>query len=160
MKSLKERILFSNSRCLDSFKYQVNIFSFSLFPVSSIRGKSWNPQNKKNWKTTCAQLLSHVWCFVAPSTVACQASLSMGLSLQEYWSGLPFHTPRDLPDPGIKPTSLVVSCIGDRRKNPKCREFRTVFWENLHFRRKEFYTEEDFSKRVWRRILSNTAGIS
>ena len=58
------------------------------------------------WKT-CAQLLSRVWRFVAPHTVARQAPLSMGLSLQEYWSGLPFPTPGDLPDPGIKPTSLV-----------------------------------------------------
>ena len=35
--------------------------------------------------------------------VACQASLSMGLSKQEYWSGLPFSPPRDLPDPGVEP---------------------------------------------------------
>ena len=35
--------------------------------------------------------------------VACQAPLSMGLSRQEYWSGLPFPPPGDLPDPGIRP---------------------------------------------------------
>ena len=34
-------------------------------------------------------------------TVAGQASLSMGLSRQEYWSGLPFSSPEDIPDPGI-----------------------------------------------------------
>ena len=34
--------------------------------------------------------------------IACQASLSMGFSRQEYWSGLPFPSPGDLPDPGIK----------------------------------------------------------
>ena len=34
-------------------------------------------------------------------TVACQAPLSMGLSRQEYWSGLPFPTPGDLPNPGM-----------------------------------------------------------
>ena len=38
-------------------------------------------------------------------TVTCQAPLSMGLSQQEYWSGLPFPSPRDLPDPGIEPVS-------------------------------------------------------
>ena len=38
-----------------------------------------------------------------PWTVACQAPLSMGFSRQEYWSGLPFPSPGDLPDPGIKP---------------------------------------------------------
>ena len=37
-----------------------------------------------------------------PWTVACQTPLSMGFSRQEYWSGLPFPSPGDLPDPGIK----------------------------------------------------------
>ena len=45
--------------------------------------------------------------FVIPWIVACQAPLSMEFSRQEYWSGLPFPTPGDLPDPGIKPTFLV-----------------------------------------------------
>ena len=36
-------------------------------------------------------------------TIACQDPLSMGFSRQEYWSGLPFPSPEDLPDPGIKP---------------------------------------------------------
>ena len=40
-------------------------------------------------------------------TVACQTSLSMGFSWQEYWSGLPFPPPGDLPDPGIQPTALM-----------------------------------------------------
>ena len=38
-------------------------------------------------------------------TVTCQAPQSMGLSGQEYWTGLPFLLPRDLPDPRIKPSS-------------------------------------------------------
>ena len=41
----------------------------------------------------------------APWAVARQAPLSMGFPSQEYWSGLPFPPPGDLPDPGIKPTS-------------------------------------------------------
>ena len=49
--------------------------------------------------------LSHVWLFVTPWTVAFQAPLSMGLSRQEYWSGLPFPSPGDLPNPGIEPRS-------------------------------------------------------
>ena len=53
------------------------------------------------------QLLSHVRLFVTPWTMACQAPLSMGLSQQEYWSGLPFPPPRDLPNPGIKLLSPV-----------------------------------------------------
>ena len=40
---------------------------------------------------------------VTPWTVACQTPLSMGFSRQEYWSGLPFPSPGDLPDPGIEP---------------------------------------------------------
>ena len=51
----------------------------------------------------CACVLSHVWPFVTTWTVACQAPLSMELSRQEYWSGLPFPTPGYLPDPGIEP---------------------------------------------------------
>jgi len=41
-------------------------------------------------------------------TVAHQAPLSMGFSRQEYWSGLPFPSPGDLPDPGIKPRSPAL----------------------------------------------------
>ena len=42
-----------------------------------------------------------------PWTVAGQASLSMGFSRQEYWSGLPFPSPGDLPNPGIEPRSAL-----------------------------------------------------
>ena len=43
-----------------------------------------------------------------PWTVAYQASPSMGFSRQEYWSGLPFPSPGDLPDPGIEPGSPAL----------------------------------------------------
>ena len=55
-----------------------------------------------------AQLLSHVQLFEVPWTVACQASLSMWFSRQEYWSGLPFPPLGDLPYSGIE---LAVYCI-------------------------------------------------
>ena len=42
------------------------------------------------------------------STVACQAPLSVGFSRQEYWRGLPFPSPVDLPDPGIEPRSPAL----------------------------------------------------
>ena len=45
-------------------------------------------------------------------SVDSQAPLSMGLSKQEYWSGLPCPPPGDLPNPGIEPVSLHVSCTG------------------------------------------------
>ena len=50
-------------------------------------------------------LLSRVQLFATPWTVAHQAPLSMEFFLQEYWSGLPFPTPEDLPNVGVKPTS-------------------------------------------------------
>ena len=50
------------------------------------------------------KLLSRVRLFATPWTVAHQAPQSMGFSRQEYWSGLPFPSPGDLPDPGIFPT--------------------------------------------------------
>ena len=46
---------------------------------------------------------------VTPWTVACQAPLSMGFPRQEYWSGFPFPSPGDFPDPGIKPTSPALA---------------------------------------------------
>ena len=47
--------------------------------------------------------------FAAPGTVARHAPLSMQFSRQEYWSGLPFPPPGDLPNPGIKPASPVLA---------------------------------------------------
>ena len=44
-------------------------------------------------------------------TIAHQSSLSMGFSRQEYWSGLPFPPPGDLPNPGIKPMSPVAPAL-------------------------------------------------
>ena len=52
--------------------------------------------------------LSHVRLFATPWTVAYQASPSMGFFRQEYWSGLPFPSPGDLPDPGIEPRSPAL----------------------------------------------------
>ena len=54
-----------------------------------------------------AQLLSQLWLFATPWTVAHQAPLSVKFSRQEYWSGLPFPSPGDLPYPGIKPVCLA-----------------------------------------------------
>ena len=45
---------------------------------------------------------------VSPWTVAHQVPLSMGFSRKEYWSGLPFPSPGDRPDPGIEPRSLAL----------------------------------------------------
>ena len=55
----------------------------------------------------CIHLFENLW------TIACQASLSMGFSRQEYWSELPLLSLGDLPDPGV-PTSLMsLELAGD-----------------------------------------------
>ena len=59
----------------------------------------------------CALSLSHVQLLVTPWTVARQAPLSPGFFRQEYWSGLPYSLPGDLPHPGIKPSSLTSPAL-------------------------------------------------
>ena len=54
------------------------------------------------------KLLNCVW-FCDPMDCSHQAPPSMEFSRQEYWSGLPFPSPGDLPDPGIKPTSPALT---------------------------------------------------
>ena len=49
--------------------------------------------------------------FATPRTGALQAPLPMGFSRQEYWSGLPFPAPGDLPNPGIEPTTSVSTAL-------------------------------------------------
>ena len=60
---------------------------------------------KRKWD---CWLLSRVWLFVTPWTVAHQACLSVGFSRQEYWSGLPLPYPGDLPDPETEPGSPIL----------------------------------------------------
>ena len=60
-------------------------------------------------KSSCILLFAILW------TVAHQTPLTMGLSQQEYWSGLPFPPPGDLPDPGIELVSLMSTCTGLQR---------------------------------------------
>ena len=60
------------------------------------------------WKKKKVKSLSCVKLFVTPWTVAYQVPPSMGFSRQEYWSGLPFPSPGDLPDPGTKPGSSTL----------------------------------------------------
>ena len=54
------------------------------------------------------KLLSCVQLFVTPWTIAYQVLLSKGFSRQEYWSGLQFPSPGDLPNPGIEPGSASL----------------------------------------------------
>ena len=63
------------------------------------------------WVCVCVCGRSVMSDSVTPWTVACQAPLPMEFSRQEYWSGLLFPTPGDLPDPGMEPLSLVFGLI-------------------------------------------------
>ena len=65
--------------------------------------------------------LSHVRFFATPWTVAHQAPPTMGFSRQEYWSGWPFPSPGDLPDPGIKagsPTLQADALLSEPQGKP------------------------------------------
>ena len=77
--------------------------------------------------------MSCVRLFVTPWTVACQAPLSIDFSRQDYWSGLPFPFPGDLPDLGPNPGLLycrrVIYCLSHQRqeKNLYVRKKHVVF---------------------------------
>ena len=72
-----------------------------------------NPRGQRNLGYgPCVCLV--VFYFATPWTVACQTPLSVEFSRQKYWSRLPFPTPGDLPDSGIKPSSLVSPALASR----------------------------------------------
>ena len=77
----------------------------------------------------CVCVLCRVRRFATPWIIDCQAPLSMGFPRQEYWSGLPFSSPRDLPNPGIKPTSPVWQADSLPRSHLGSLAFRT--WQLL-----------------------------
>ena len=91
-------------------------------------------------------VLSRVQLLVTLWTVACQAPLSMGLSRQEYWSGLPFPFPKDLPNPGIKPTTLASPGLAGKFLAT------SATWEALimaYFRTISIYFFLDKSLKSW-----------
>ena len=107
-----------------------------------------------------ARMLSHIWLFVTPWTVAHQAPLSMGFPRQEYWSGLPFSSPGTLPDPGIEPTSLVSPALAGRfftinptakpifyiyRERRRERGRMLVLWLSLNLKRRSYPSLKDLS---------------
>ena len=63
---------------------------------------------ERDGKKVKVKLPSCVLLFATPRTGAHQASPSMGFPRQEYWSGLPFPSPGDLPNPGIEPGSPAL----------------------------------------------------
>ena len=83
----------------------------------------WEKQRRGKWGScwgsvcvcvcvcaSCSVVSDPLW----PHGLVCQVPLSMEFSTQEYWSGLPFPSPRDLADPGIEPASLVSPLVAGR----------------------------------------------
>ena len=68
--------------------------------------------------SVCVKSLSHVRLFVTPWTVARQAPVSMGFSRQEYWSGLLFPSPGDLPNLGTEPGSPALQADASSSEPP------------------------------------------
>ena len=75
-----------------------------------LQGTDWVKPGEVGKFYSVPSRFSCVRLFETPWTVACQAPLFMGFPTQEYWSGLPFPSPEDLPNPGTEPRSHV-SCI-------------------------------------------------
>ena len=83
---------------------------------------------------SCVRLFATLW------TVAHEAPLSMGFLRQEYWSGLPFPTPGDLPDPGIEPMSPALAggfFTTDPPEKSSVAEYSFFLFLFFFFRKKE-----------------------
>ena len=93
---------------------------------------SWGPKDLEmiEWLTLSLSLssLSCVWLFVTPWTVARQGLLSTEFSKQKYWSGLPFPSPRDLPDPGIRLGSPAFQADSLTSKPPAGSQY-SILWQ-------------------------------
>ena len=88
-------------------------FYFSAPPYCTCN----SPEVGQTWRKTscmCAQAVSRVWLSATPRAVARKAPLSLGFSKQECWSGLPFPSSGDLPDPWIEPMSPAFLELGGR----------------------------------------------
>ena len=82
------------------------------FPMCATEQPPFSPVGRRARTNGLLQLLlSHIQLFATPQTVAHQAPLTTGFPRQEYWSGLPFLPPEDIPDPGIEPMSLTLRCL-------------------------------------------------
>ena len=93
--------------------------------------------------------LSHVRLFVTPWTVAHQPPPSMEFSRQEYWSGLPFPSPGDLPDPGIEPRSPELRA-DTLPSEPPGNPYRYEGWIIKKTEHQRMYA---FELWCWRRLL-------
>ena len=105
--ALVENMIFPSSwiiLTLPPRKHESSGCSVSLLTLGIVSASNFS--NGCMWSEV--KSLSRVRLFVTPWTAAYQAPPPMGFSRQEYWSGLPFPSPGDLPDPGIKPGSPAL----------------------------------------------------
>ena len=93
MKRYSTSLIVSEMQIQTTARYHLMLVRMAIIKMTA---------NNKCWKVLVAQVMFDSF-FATPWTVACQAPLSMRFSRQEYWSGLPFPSPGDLPDPGIRP---------------------------------------------------------
>ena len=118
------RLTLRDSLSLQCFLPFVLLPLFTCFGTSSNPTFSRSPSRSPGWNPS---LLLPLWMLKAPTafwteicmnlwkststlwSVACQALMSMGFARQEYWGGLPFPSPGDLPDPGIELVSLALA---------------------------------------------------
>ena len=101
------------------------------------------------------KLLSRVWLFVTPWTVAYQASPSMGFSRQGYWSGLPFPSPGDLSDTGIEPRSPALQADALPSEPPGKPQYCLKLINKKNSSRSSFFRIIVNHKRNWNRQRLN-----
>ena len=99
-------VILSNKRSLSENQYH---FGKEIFHIMS---------NSCFFCVTMKVLTAQLYLFANSWTAAHQASLSMGFSRQEHWSGLPFPSSRDLPDPGINPRSPALEADSSPSEPP------------------------------------------
>ena len=111
--------------------------------------------NPKQWVSEWVKPLSHVRLFATPWTVAYQAPPSMGFSRQEYWNGLPFPSPGDLPNSGIElgsPTFQVDTLTSEPPGKPKERDAKEC--SNYHTT-----TLISYARKVMLKILQQASTV-
>ena len=91
-------------------------------------------------------VLSRVWLFATPWTIGHQAPLSLGFSRQEYWKGLPFPSPGDLPHLGIKPTSPASPALANELYHCATWDTHTELGQVLNMRVSLLETENTQSR--------------
>ena len=85
----------------------LNIYFLEFIILGSPVRAEWWVNQLQLFSSLYSCVLNHTWLFATPWTVVCQAPLSMGFSRQ-YWSGLPYSPPGNLPNQGVEPASPVL----------------------------------------------------